>query len=122
MTAKNKPLAPLFDHASYYREKISDAVFAENTADHVEMAGIGIDSLVEVIEKYRNDLEARGFLKAHEEWLSDIEDAKYALGKVKTMLADHSSFHAQEGRLYVYAISRLVDNMEGLAKDIDKNG
>lgn len=122
MTARNKPLAPLFNHASYYREKISDAVFAGNTADHVVMAGIGIDSLVNVLEEYRNGLEARGLLKGHEEWLGDIDDTKYAMNKVKTMLADHSSFDAQEGRLYVYAIGRLVDKMEELAKDIDKNG
>lgn len=122
MTARNKPLAPLFEHTLYFREKISDAVFGRNTADHVAMAGVGIDSLVDVIEKYRNGLEARGFLKEQEELLGDIDDAKYAINELKTMLADHASFHAQAGRLLVYAIDRLVDRMEGLAKDIDKNG
>jgi putative protein kinase ArgK-like GTPase of G3E family len=124
MTARKKPLAPLFEHTLYFREKISDALFGRNTADHVAMAGVGIDSLVDVIEKYRNGLEARGFLKEQEEsqLLLDIDDAKYAINELKTMLADHSSFHAQAGRLLVYAIDRLVDRMEGLAKDIDKNG
>lgn len=88
----------------YLREKIANAI-EEPTDGQIALAEISIDFLLEKAEKSGQRLENEGAD------VSDINDLKYALGRIRQSITQPNAASIDEKNLILYAMFYLLDRI-----------
>jgi hypothetical protein len=117
---KAKRLADVFPQTlSYYFEKIAEAIHGNKPS---EFGAIHVKHVIETINRFKDALDERGILEAHDSINYELSLIEYPLGELRAFFdsPQESKLNNKDAYIFMFFVSRHIDGLIKIAEEIDE--